>query len=392
MFQLIVRKIMYFADVAGHKALIKNLLANIYQNRISHAQLFLGPEGSGNLALALAYARYIVCQNRGQHDACGVCPSCKKFDKLEHPDVHFYFPTAKIKEKGDEYADEKSAGSKTYLPAWREMLLESAYFPYADWLKKLGVENQQTMIYTQDCIEILNDLRLKAFEGRFKIVIIWMIEKLMVNASSRLLKTLEEPADGVVFLLVSHNKDAIIKTILSRLQVTKVPLLAVEEIEAHLQQKFDLSESSARKIAFLSEGSYAKALTLNTHGDEPDTELLAFRDWMRLCFRNNPVEILQWSEKISKIGRERQIEFLQQGIAVLRLCLLKNYQAAAAIRLEGETLDFINRFAPFVHHNNALDLVDSFNQGIFHIARNANPKILFTDLSFTISALIKTAR
>lgn len=383
---------MYFADVAGHKALKKNLIGNINQNRISHAQLFLGPEGSGNLAIGLAYARYLLCQNRLPEDSCGVCSTCKKLDKLEHPDVHFYFPTAKVKEKDGDEPDEKAAGSKAHLASWREMVLESAYFQYADWLKKLGVENQQTMIYTKDCIELLNDLRLKAFEGRHKIIIIWMIEKLAVNTSSRLLKTLEEPADGVVFLLVSQNKDAIIKTILSRLQVVKVPLLSEEDIEGQLLKSFRLDIADARRIAFLSEGNYSKALALTSEGSEPEFELLAFRDWMRLCFRRNPAEMLQWSEKISKIGRERQIVFLQQGLTIFRFCLLKNYKVDAAIRLEGEPLEFIERFASFVNHKNALEIIDLFNEGIFHVARNANPKILFTDLSFTLSKLIKTAK
>ncbi|HSV89043.1 MAG TPA: hypothetical protein VLH61_10415 [Bacteroidales bacterium] len=381
---------MYFADIAGHRSLKNNLIANINQKRISHAQLFAGPEGSGNLLMALAYARYMLCISRDQGDACGTCSSCKKFDKLEHPDVHFYFPT--IKSKDDEEADDNKAGSKTYLMPWRELLLESAYFQYGDWLKKLGVENQQAMIYAKDCNEMLNDLRLKAFEGRYKIVIIWMIEKLKANASPKLLKTLEEPSEGVVFLLVSHNKNAIIKTILSRLQLIKVPLLRDEEIEHHLSEKFNLKEPEARRIAFLSEGNYAKALSFINDTDESETDLLAFRDWMRLCFKKNPIEILQWTEKVSKIGRERQIGLLQQGLTVFRLCLLKNYRAAEAIRLEGEQLVFIERFATFVTHRNALEIIDSFNEGIFHIARNASPKILFTDLSFTLSKLLKATK
>lgn len=383
---------MFFKDVVGHEALKKQLIVNVSKNRISHAQLFLGPEGSGKLALALAYSRYIHCRNRGPEDACGSCPSCIKFNKLEHPDLHFYFPTAKVKDMDDGEGSDKKPRSKLFYRQWREILLESPYFRYADWLEKLGVQNQQTIIYSEDCNDIIRDLGLKAFESSFKIVIIWMVEKLQTFAGPKLLKSLEEPPEGTVFLLISENKDDILKTILSRAQLVKIPLIADEDMEEHLEKRHGRPPAQARQIAFLAGGNFAEALRIMQSNNEPQEDFGIFREWMRLCFQKKVKDLLAWVDKFSRAGREPQKAMLQFGLTIFRQCLLQNYHAGHALRLEGEQRAFIEKFSPFVNHDNALEIIEAFNQAIYHVERNANPKILFTDLSFNLARLFRQGK
>jgi DNA polymerase-3 subunit delta' len=384
---------MFFSEVVGHDALKKRLIVNVQNNRVSHAQLFLGPEGSGKLALALAYARFLHCRNKGPEDACGSCPSCLKFNKYEHPDLHFFFPNAKIKgmEEGED-SGEKKARSKSFYKQWREILIDGAYFSYNDWLEKLGVQNQQAIINVEDSKDLIQDLSLKAFQSDYKIVLIWMVEKLNDAASAKLLKTLEEPPQGTVFLLISENKDAIIKTILSRTQLVKVPLIADHQIEAFLAKKHGCYPEQARQIAFLANGNFSKAIKLLQTDSEQQEDLLMFREWMRLCFQKRVKDLLQWVDKFSKSGREKQKALLQFGLSIFRQCLLQNYHAHNAMRLDAEQHDFINKFAPFINHNNAIEIIDTFNEAIYHVERNANPKILFTDLSFNLARLLKQAK
>ena len=383
---------MFFKDVVGHEALKKQLIANVNQNRISHAQLFLGPEGSGKMALALAYARYIQCRNRGPLDACGTCPSCLKFSKLEHPDIHFYFPTAKVKGMDEDDSPEKKPRSKLFYKLWREILGESSYIRYIDWLEKLGIQNQQAVIYAEDCNDIIRDLGLKAFESPYKIVIIWMIEKLQYQAAPKLLKTLEEPPDGTLFLLISENRDDILKTILSRAQLVKIPLIPDLEVEQYLAEHYGCTAERARHISFLAGGNFAEALRVLENDHEPQADFVIFRDWMRLCFKKDVKGILGWVDKFSRAGRERQKATLHYGLTVFRQCLLENYHAGHTLRLEGDERDFIRKFAPFVNHQNALEIIRAFNEAIFHVERNANPKIMLTDLSLKLARLFKAAK
>jgi len=384
---------MFFKDVVGQEALKRQLILNVSRNRISHAQLFLGPEGSGKLSLALAYSRYLHCRNRTPEDACGSCPSCIKFNKFEHPDLHFYFPNAKVRGmESEEEGKEKKPRSKLFYQPWRELLLNSTYFTYNDWLDKLGVQNQQALINVEDSKDLMQDLSLKAFESDYKIVIIWMVDKLNDAASTKLLKTIEEPPQGTVFLFISENKDAIIKTILSRTQLIKVPMITDEEMVKFLEKKYECYPEQARQIAFLAAGNFAQALRLLHSSNEPQADMLMFREWMRLCFQKKVKDMLSWVDKFSKLGREKQKALLQYGLSIFRQCLLQNYNAAKALRLDAEQHDFILKFSPFVNHNNALEIIEAFNQAIYHVERNANPKILFTDLSFNLARLFRQAK
>lgn len=380
---------MYFNDVVGHQALKDKLVAGVLNNRISHAQLFLGPEGTGNLALAVAYARFILCSGPSKSDACGICSSCKKVNGLVHPDLHFFFPT--FKPKGVDGEIKKDFGSKFFYTQWREMMAETAYPSYVQWLEKIGVQNQQATIYAADCNEIIKNTAMKPFEGSHKVVIIWMIEKLKAHEASRLLKTLEEPPGQSVFLLISENKDEILKTILSRTQLVNLPFLKDNEIEKFLIEKHKIEQSQAAQTAFLSGGSFTETLLMMKSDHDPMAEFDDFRTWMRLCFdvKKTMIDLLKWIDKFAKEGRERQKAMLQRGLIIIRKCILHNYHAGKALRVDNEIMDFVTKFSPFINHLNTLEIVDKINDSIYHIERNANAKILFTELSLSMAALLK---
>ncbi|MFO7999181.1 MAG: DNA polymerase III subunit delta [Bacteroidales bacterium] len=370
---------MFFRNIVGQESIKRQLVANVQNNRTSHTLLFLGPEGSGHLPLALALAQYIQCRGRGPEDACGTCPSCLKIKKLEHPDLHFFFPVAPNQEH------KKDVSSKLFYTPWRELLLQSPYFSYVQWLEKIGIENKQAIINAEDCNEIIRVLGLKSYESPYKIVIIYMVEKLYHAAAPKLLKILEEPPEKTLFILVSENKDLVLNTILSRAQIMKVPRLGEEDIEQALSA--DIPRQQARQISFFSGGNFAEALRLKDQGADQLAGLEQFRSWMRLCFKNDWPNILSWVDTVSKLGREKQKTFLQYGLNTFRMCMMNNYHADDLMRLEGEEKKFVAGLSSFINHHTTIQVVEAFNTALMHIERNANPKILFSDLSFTLVKL-----
>lgn len=375
---------MFFSDVIGHNTIKKRLISNIRENRISHAQLFLGPQSCGSLPLALAYARYIQCSDQSKDDACGSCPSCLKFNKYEHPDLHFIFPTAVSQEQ----KEGEKVNSRHFLPQWRKLLIEKPYFDYSDWLTAIDIANKQAIIKAEDCNNIIKTLGLKTYESPYKIVIIYMIDKLYYAAAPKLLKVVEEPPENTLFIMISENKDRIINTILSRTQVLKLPLPDEAEVQDALVNKYNIDSDKARQIAFLSDGHITEAFKLIQRDDEHMADFDSFREWMRFCYKNDIGMILKWVEKTSKAGREKQKSFCNFGLKTFRQCILNNYKAEGLLRLAGEQHDFMQRFSPFINHRNAIEIVTAFNTAIQHLERNANPKILFADLSFRMHTLM----
>jgi DNA polymerase III subunit delta' len=377
---------MFFKDIVGQDSIIKQLTANVTNNRLSHAQLFLGPEGSGHIPLALALSRYILCKNRGDQDACGVCPSCIKMKKLEHPDLHFFFPTASNQEH------KKDVSSKLFYSSWRELASKTPYFSYIQWLEAIGIENKQAIINAEDCNEIIRTLGLKSYESPYKIVLIYMVEKLFHAAAPKLLKILEEPPNNTIFIMVSENKEQVLNTIMSRAQILRIPKPSDEEIENALKTRYSTPIAEARQIAFLASGNYTEAVQLVSNNVDAFEHFEQFRSWMRLCFKGDLQNIIRWVESNSKVGREKQKSFLSYGLKVFRLCLINNYKALELLKLSGEEKTFLEGFSPFVNHHNSLEIIDSFNQAMFHIERNANPKILFADLSITLVKLLRSIK
>lgn len=374
---------MLFKDIIGQAEVKKRLAHSVSENRVSHAQLFLGAEGSGALALAVAYTQYILCKTRRGGDACGLCASCTKMSKLVHPDVHFVYPVAL--KKGEV---EKSTDVAT---EWREAFLENPYLNLSDWFAHLDAENKQPIIGVEESAEILRKLALTTYEGEFKVMIIWMPEKMHTSAANKLLKILEEPPDKTLFILVSENEEALLRTIYSRTQLIKVNRIRDEEIKEALIEKNNLSATDAARIAYLADGNYNAALKLTGENIEENLHLNKFREWMRMIFKADVVSVISWVEEIanSKIGRENQKAFLSYGINIIRECLVGIYGDKKLLRVDGEELDFVQKLSTRLNGNLCKQLADELNEAIIHIERNGSGKLIFTDLSLKCMRIVR---
>lgn len=373
---------MRFKDVIGHTEIKENLIQTINDNRISHSQLFLGPEGSGNLIMALAYAQYIACVNKDSSDSCGQCPSCIKYEKLQHPDLHFAFPVC----------GPKQAVSDRFLPEWREMVLENPYASLYDWTQAMGVDNKQMSIAKDEAQEINKRLSLKSFEGAYKVMLIWMPEKMNITAANKLLKIIEEPPQKTLFLLVANSSEDMIGTILSRTQTVKIPRLSDEMISSALQKKA-VSPELAAQISELAEGDFNRALKLQKDAAFNAFNADRFIEWMRLCFQalksKDLEKLVAWTDSMSRIGREAQKNFLKYASQIIRKSLLQNYGVGQLAKTSIDKGSFsMENFSPYIHADNCMEIIEELNLAYRHVERNANPKILFLDTSFKIARLL----
>ena len=377
---------MYFKEVLGQEKLKKLLMQSIREGTVPHAQLFLGPKGSANLALALAFAQYVACKNKQQDDACGSCTSCVKHLKFVHPDLHFVFPvatTSNVKTK---------PVSKNFLSEWRSLLDDNPYFSLFDWLKHIGVENKQGLISVEESVHVLKDLSLKPYESETRIMLIWMPEKMNIQAANKLLKIIEEPPEKTLFLLVAESTENMLSTVLSRTQLLKVPRHSDQEVLNYLTNR-GVEQAKAKMISNLVDGNINEALKLAEHMEDSEQNALNFVQWMRLCFSALQVKdidkLVQWSEIMAKAGRENQKSFLLFASNVMRDALLKNYGVEKMMKMNVSGQNFtMEKFAPFIHAENCMEIISELNLAQLHIERNANPKILFLDTSFKIARLL----
>lgn len=373
---------MLFKEVIGQKTIKERLIRSVQDNRVSHAQLFYGPEGSGNLALALAYAQYISCPDKTDEDSCGVCPSCRKFEKLQHPDLSFSFPFvaskgAKVETAADVY--------KT----WIDAVSQTPYLSLEFWLQQLDAENKQPLINVKEAERISQALSLKAYEGGYKFMIIWLPERMNVGAANKLLKIIEEPPQKTVFLLVSHDYENIIATILSRAQLVKINALDDDEVEKALIEKYNADSGKAHSIANLSNGNFFRALKLMNEDSGGDFYFDQFVKWMRSCYQQNVSELVSWTEEMSRIGRENQKRYLEYGLHMVRQCIVKNYTKGALGKMTPGEAAFADKFSPFINHANVMELTDELNQAHREIGQNVFAKIVLLDLSFKVSKLLR---
>ncbi|MCF8295120.1 MAG: DNA polymerase III subunit delta [Bacteroidales bacterium] len=373
---------MFFREIAGQKALKERLIKSVRDQRVSHAQLFLGKQGVGGLPLALAYAQYISCTNRQESDSCGECPSCKKFSKLIHPDLHFVFPVINTP------AIEKAV-SDNYLPIWRERLLENPYISYDEWLESLEAENKQAIISKYESESILHKLSFKTYESEYKVMIIWLPEKMNQPAANKLLKILEEPWEKTVFLLVSEDTQHMLTTILSRTQLISVGPIEDDELIKELVSNQGVDEKTAAEIALLAEGSLSRAMHGLNHSEENRAHFDRFTRWMRNCYTKNIPEMSTWVDEMAGLGREKQKAFLIFALRLVRESFLLNNKQPGLSRLAQEEAAFCSKFAPFIHQNNTLQLADELNTAHYHIERNGYAKLVFFDLSLKIMQLLK---
>jgi DNA polymerase III subunit delta' len=341
---------MKFRDIPGSERIRQKLIKTVIDRRVSHAQLFFGPEGNEKLALAIAYAQLINCKNptpftnssgdRGI-DSCGICPSCIKYQKLIHPDLHFIYPVATTKRIT------KKPKSIDFIEDWRKFLLEDNFRgSLIDWYSSIGIENKQGIINAEDCGEIIHTLSYKSYESEYKVMIIWMVEKLYYSAAPKILKILEEPPEKTLFILISEDPDQIISTIRSRTLMVKIP----------------------------------KSDTQHEKTDDPGN-FETFSNWMRLCFKKDVIALVNWSGEIAKAGRENQKSLLHYALRILQQTNAINYGNDQAMHSDGEELTFITKISPFFNDSNIVEFTQLFGKALFHIERNGHAPTIFLDVS-----------
>lgn len=384
---------MLFSDIIGQHDTKKQLIRTVTEQRIPHAQLFRGPEGVGKLALAIAYAQYICCENRSTGDSCGTCPSCIKFRKLAHPDLHFVFPTIKPAGKSSVVCDD-------FLAEFRHKILETPYFSVNEWYAEISGDAKQGLIYSNESEEILRKLSLKTYESEYKIMIIWLPEKMHVTCANKLLKILEEPPEKTVFLLVSNSPDEIINTILSRTQHVFIPKLSDNEIIKALMRnvELDIIESDAQYAAKIANGSYLGAISVLSEGDENKQNFERFVMIMRLAWQvGNKKDhaslktLRKWSDDMaaSSMGRERQKNFLVYAQRMTRENFIRNMMQPELNYFTMAENQFSQRFSPFINERNVEDLMAEFALAERHIEQNVNAKMVFFDLVLKVIMLLK---
>ena len=375
---------MNFSQIPGHKEIKAKLLRSVKEERVSHAQLFTGPEGCGSMALALVYARYISCENKSDSDSCGTCKSCVKYEKLIHPDLHFVFPVIKGKKATDPVSD-------NYIEEWREFVKRSPYFSLNNWMDSIEVGNAQGMIFASEASEIIKKLNLKTFESDFKIMIIWLPEKMHQATANKLLKMIEEPPEKTLFLLVSEEPDKIISTILSRCQLIKIPSFKNHDIEKYLTGRFNIPAEKAADLSRVSNGNITRAIELCENEDSSLANLEHFKSLMRFAWKRDILSIINWSDEISTTGREAQKNFISFSMRILRenLMLSLGQLKNNLVFLTGEEATFSGNFHPFINQSNVYKLAEEFNLVYSHIESNGNAKIIFLDLALKVTRLIR---
>lgn len=378
---------MQFKDVIGQQEVKQKLISSVERGRVSHAQLFVGDEGVGALPLAIAYAQYLNCPHRHDGDSCGVCPSCYQIGQLAHPDLHFVFPVNTPKGKS---SSEKPISSR-FMPQWRELVSSTGgYFNEQMWYEALEIDNKQGNISTFEADEIIRALSFKSFESEYKIVLIWLPERMNIPAANKLLKILEEPWDKTLFLMVSQSPDKLLPTIISRTQGITIPAIEQADLAAWLMSHKNLTEADADKIARLSRGNLLEAdRYLQAISSGAGTEAFdLFVKLMRLSYENRHMELLEWAETVAVMGREEQKRLMSNSIRLIRDSYMMTAGVPEISYLFGKEYEFCKKFAPYVNNSNVEQLVAEMELVIRQVGQNGNPKLIFPHFALTVSKLI----
>lgn len=376
---------MFFREVIGQQTVKDRLIQSVKDGRISHALLFFGPKGSGTLPLALAFAQYVNCEQPAESDSCGKCSSCVKQQKMVHPDVHYTFPVVISKK-------EKVGVSNDLVSEFREAVLSNPYLNQNDWIEAAtGDESKAGVIPVEESMEIIRMISLKAFEGKYKVVLIWMPEKMNAATANKLLKSLEEPPDNTLFILATEHREVLLPTILSRTQLVKLQRLTENEIAGVLHIRTGINSEQAQFFAGLSDGDYREAMELAGRESGTGSAEQDFLGWMRLCFSPSKTmdKLISWVEAMQAEGRESQKQFLFSCMAILRECILLGNSGDSLVRLQPAQKQALAKFLPFINGRNSGEFSNALNEAYFHIERNANAKILFLDLSLKINRILQ---
>lgn len=373
---------MFFKDIIGQEEVAKYLVRSVKEQRVAHAQMYSGPEGCGKMMMAIAYARYICCENRGEDDACGTCASCIKFNKLAHPDLHFVFPVVKAK-TSKPYSDD-------YIEEWRDFVLQNKYISLNGWYEAMGAENQQGVIYAHQSEEIIKKLSLKTYESEYKVMIIYMPEKMNVTCANKVLKMVEEPPEKTLFLMVSENPEQVITTILSRCQPIAIPRISDDVIQKTMVEELGVNPTQSEALARIAGGNMVKAKEVVGNSDANAYNFQMFVTVMRLCYARKILEVKDWVDDMSKVGRERQKSFFQYAQRLVRENFILNLQNSELNYMTPDEQNFSSRFSPFIHERNIMQLMEELDLAEKHIAQNVNARMVFFDLSLKLIMLLKS--
>jgi DNA polymerase III subunit delta' len=386
---------MYFKDVIGQKEIKDRFIQSVKNGRIPHAQLISGASGTGTLQLAIAFARYICCTDRGENDACGKCSSCRQFDKLVHPDVHFVFPIFKPNSSKKWVCDD-------FIKEWRKIVIEKGYFNYNQWMSSIKAGNAQGMIYVEESDELIHKLNLKAYESEYKVVIIWLPEKMHESCANKLLKLLEEPPSNTIFLMVTENSGQLLSTVISRSQIIRVHGISLDELVDALKTRFNIDEKECINYSRLAAGSYLEALECIETSYENTFFLEQFKRSMRGAYiianftkdrktdkQNSLKDLKLWAEEMAKIGREQEKKYLSYAQRLVRENFIMNVGQKELNYLSPSESAFSTNFFPFINHKNIVAFMEEIELAEKHIESNVSAKLVFFDLALQSIMLFK---
>ena len=374
---------MKFSDIISHDVAKKRLQSFVETGRIPHAILLEGPEGIGKFALARAFAQYVHCENPQNNDSCGRCPSCLQHQSFNHIDTHFVFPVVKRKNKSTVISDD-------YIEEWREFIFQNPYMDFEKWLLALDNINAQPQIYVDESVDIIRKLNFTAHKAKYKIVLIWLPERMKIECANKLLKLIEEPYSDTLFVFVSNNAKQILPTIYSRTQRLELLRLGNSEVSSYLVQKYAIDQDKADSIAYLCEGNINKAEKELNISKESSRFFSLFVELMRLAYQRKIHDLKRWSADVASLGREQEIQFLDYCQRLIRENFIYNLNANGLNYMNSQEAQFSVNFAKFITEKNVEKLISVLNKAQSDISGNANAKIVFFDLSVKVILLLKS--
>lgn len=374
---------MQFKDVIGQEGIKQRLIKAVEVGRVPHALLFCGGSGVGKLPLAIAFAQYVSCQSPKDGDSCGVCPSCVKYNKLIHPDVHFAYP---ITRKG---SSDSNVTCISYINEWRSMLLKNPYFSLDEWLNQISNDNKKGVIYTNESEMIAAELDKKAYESDTKVMIIWMIDRLMEEGANKILKLLEEPRGKTLFILITENMEQVLSTIVSRTQVINFPPIEDEAVEKALISKYALDETEAKEYAHIASGDMIKAEDAVETSEQNQQFFELFKFVMRKAYAREVRELRGWTNTLAEMGRKAQVSFLQYAQRLIRENFIMNLKNPSLNYMTRQERDFSERFSAFVTEHNVMMLYSKLAEAERDIEQNCQAKLVFFDVALQFCYSIK---
>ena len=378
---------MLFSEIPGNKEIKTELINTVKNERISHAQLFCGQKGSGQLALAIAYARYMNCEERLESDSCGFCKSCIKYKTISHPDLHLVFPVIKQNSAALPISD-------SFVYNWRDFVLQNPYLSITDWISLIAndkTKNKTGIIYKDEATSIYNKIILKNYESKYKVVLFWMPERMNREMANKILKTIEEPPENTIFLFVSEQPSEVLPTIYSRLQKIQIYKFTETDINQYFKNK-DISKERLAELQLITSRNLGRIKQLIQQGLDELCFFEDFVEWMRIVYKTDLIKTVKWCNEISFKNKQEQLLFISYSIKIIRKCLQFNFSTQKLAVVSKKEQDFIEKFAQFIHKENIFMIVSELEKSYYHLKRNANAKILFYSISLKMLKYLKLKR